>query len=346
MRVFLCILAALTVTGLSEFLQAQAPHSLNYQAVARDANGNVLASQSIDMRMTILNGATTLYQETHNDSTTNHGLINLVIGDGTPVNGTFADIDWSLGQYDVKVELDIGSGYVDMGTSPLESVPYALYANSADTAKVALTAENVFWKSGPTTSISYTDTATAGDGWVVGVNRFKDPVAGQHMLRLTTPANPANDFQFIHMRSGKFASDEVASIGGDGVASFSGMNATDTIGDNGTAPPGGFYADNAPMAWGHVGSSGYIYNSYGVDSIIVTGTQYEIYLTNAFKGYPVVLTQTIGGTANKMYFMRTTAIPIDSNTNKIKLLGYEWSQVNGTTATTNPFMFVVFGRPQ
>jgi uncharacterized protein (TIGR02145 family) len=39
-----------------------------------------------------------------------------------------AEIDWSMGNYWMKVELDTGQGYVDMGDTQLLSVPYALYA--------------------------------------------------------------------------------------------------------------------------------------------------------------------------------------------------------------------------
>ncbi|MBL0033320.1 MAG: hypothetical protein IPP27_14520 [Bacteroidetes bacterium] len=45
---------------------AQAPQGMNYQAVARNSAGNILANQAIGIRITITDGnaGPTLYQET------------------------------------------------------------------------------------------------------------------------------------------------------------------------------------------------------------------------------------------------------------------------------------------
>ena len=59
------------------------------------------------------------------------GQVNLVIGQGTAITGTFSELDWSLGSYYLGIELDAGSGYVAMGTTQLLSVPYALYAENS-----------------------------------------------------------------------------------------------------------------------------------------------------------------------------------------------------------------------
>jgi hypothetical protein len=72
-----------------------------------------------------------IFTETHYVSTDDLGQVNLVIGQGTANTGTFSALDWSLGSYYLAIELDIGSGYVSMGTTQLLSVPYALYADTA-----------------------------------------------------------------------------------------------------------------------------------------------------------------------------------------------------------------------
>ena len=118
---------------IASLLFAQAPQGMKYQAVARDAAGNVLPNQNICIQSSITNaaGTTTYYRETFNTITNEFGLFSLTIGSGTPVNGTFAGISWgSITPYQ-KIEMKIGctGSYVLMGSSQLMSVPYALYAN-------------------------------------------------------------------------------------------------------------------------------------------------------------------------------------------------------------------------
>jgi hypothetical protein len=114
-------------------LLAQVPQGINYQAVIRDNTGSVLGTQPIGMRLSVLNVGGTAYQETHSASTNDLGLVNLVIGNGTPVVGTFSAINWANGPYTVQVEADIagGTNYQIIGSQQLMSVPYAHYSNEA-----------------------------------------------------------------------------------------------------------------------------------------------------------------------------------------------------------------------
>ena len=116
---------------------AQAPEGINYQAVVRDASGNVITNQNVSYQISILQGSTNgsaVYVETHNLATNDFGLTNFQIGNGTTVSGAFNQIDWSADSYFVKIELDEngGSNYTTMGTSQLMSVPYALHAKTAE----------------------------------------------------------------------------------------------------------------------------------------------------------------------------------------------------------------------
>lgn len=115
---------------------AQAPQGINYQAAARNSQGNLLLNQPIGLRFSIRNGSITgaiIYRETQTATTDAFGTFSTVIGNGTPVQGTFAGIQWSTGSKFMQVEMDItgGTNYTDMGTTQLMSVPYALYADSA-----------------------------------------------------------------------------------------------------------------------------------------------------------------------------------------------------------------------
>ena len=107
------------------------PPGIPYQAVVRNANGQVAANTAVITRFTLhqntADGAVE-YQETHALNTDEFGLINTVFGTGTPVLGTFAGINWSNTTKFVQVEADQGAGYLEMGTQQLMSVPYAMYA--------------------------------------------------------------------------------------------------------------------------------------------------------------------------------------------------------------------------
>lgn len=112
---------------------AQAPQKFNYQAIARDVSGDALTSQSIGLRMSILQGSQTgsaVYTESHSATTDQFGHFSLEVGSGTIITGTFSAIDWGNGPYYLNVEMDASGGmaYQQMGVAQLISVPYALYA--------------------------------------------------------------------------------------------------------------------------------------------------------------------------------------------------------------------------
>jgi hypothetical protein len=121
--------------SLSSIL-AQAPQKMSYQAVIRNSSNALVTSTSIGMRISILQGSlsgTAVYVETQTQSTNANGLVTLEIGAGTVVSGTFSSIDWATGPYFIKTETDPtgGTSYTIVGTSPLLSVPYALYAKTS-----------------------------------------------------------------------------------------------------------------------------------------------------------------------------------------------------------------------
>ncbi|EAZ94961.1 hypothetical protein FBBAL38_11469 [Flavobacteria bacterium BAL38] len=112
---------------------AQAPEKMSYQAVIRNSSDALVANQAVGMRISILQttaNGTAVYVETQTPTTNINGLVSIEIGNGTPVTGTFAGIDWATGPYFIKTETDpTGSTtYTITGTSQLMSVPYALYA--------------------------------------------------------------------------------------------------------------------------------------------------------------------------------------------------------------------------
>jgi hypothetical protein len=108
---------------------------MSYQAVIRDASDHLVTTQ-VGMRISILQGSsvgTTVFAETQTPTPNINGLVTIEIGNGTPVTGTIAAIDWSAGPYFIKTETDPtgGTAYSITGSSELLSVPYALYARTS-----------------------------------------------------------------------------------------------------------------------------------------------------------------------------------------------------------------------
>ena len=117
------------------------PQGINYQAVARDSTGDVLINHPIVIQLSIISDITTgnvSWQETYLDTTNVYGLFTAIIGQGATTGSgsstTFDVIDWGASNHLLKVEIDYGSGLVDMGTTAFMSVPYSLY--SATTSSV------------------------------------------------------------------------------------------------------------------------------------------------------------------------------------------------------------------
>lgn len=144
---------------------AQAPQSFSYQAIARNGN-SILANANIGVQFLIRDispTGTVIYSETNNLVTNPYGLFTAMIGIGSQQTGNFSNIDWANGGKFLQVKIDVtgGTNYVDLGTTQLISVPYALHANKADTAAYAVA----------TTPVADTEFATYED-------KYPDTVIG------------------------------------------------------------------------------------------------------------------------------------------------------------------------
>jgi hypothetical protein len=136
--------------------QQAPPQGINYQAVVYVPINNQLAGQNITgqqpadtqqvlVKFTLEEGfnGSLIYEETHSDTTDQYGLLNTVIGTGTPtVNspGLFNQIDWSVGDPYLRVSITLIHYSTTVSSyQKLWSVPYALYADHANTANSAYT---------------------------------------------------------------------------------------------------------------------------------------------------------------------------------------------------------------
>ena len=121
---------------LQVLLFAQAPEGVNYQAVIRNNSGDVLSNNNVGLQISLYQntaGGTLVYQESFQTTTDNFGLVNLVIGQGLNISGSFENVDWSNGPFFIEIAADEngGANYEIIGSQELMSVPYALYAKTA-----------------------------------------------------------------------------------------------------------------------------------------------------------------------------------------------------------------------
>lgn len=126
----------LSLISVSVFSQVP-PEAFNYSSVIRGNNGQALPNRLVSLRLTILSGSpsgTSIYQESHIDTTSQLGVINLEIGRGDVLYGNFSTINWGSNNFYLQIELDDngGSSFVMMGTVQFLSVPYALHAKTAE----------------------------------------------------------------------------------------------------------------------------------------------------------------------------------------------------------------------
>ena len=93
------IFSALSLVAImltSSFAIAQNNEGFSYQSIIRDTDGLPIDNQNVSIRVGIYEGSTSgplVYQETHTVTTSDVGLISLIISEGTVVSGDFSVID-------------------------------------------------------------------------------------------------------------------------------------------------------------------------------------------------------------------------------------------------------------
>lgn len=154
------LLAILIVTG-SMIIWSQVPQAMTYKAVAKDDWGVALPNKTITLRFTILQGSgtgTLVYQEKHTTTTNKFGLMDVEIGKGTPLIGSFDGIEWSTGTYYIQIEMDPNGGTnfrLEDPAHQLLSIPYALFAESS--GNTSYTETDPLFTSSPSSGIWSSD---------------------------------------------------------------------------------------------------------------------------------------------------------------------------------------------
>ncbi|MEP6646606.1 MAG: hypothetical protein ABJC12_05920 [Saprospiraceae bacterium] len=115
--------------------QISTPSGMRYQAIARDAIGNIRGNEPLTVKAELLvldEKEEVVYSEFHKATSGEFGLLNITIGEGKSEIGSFSDVPWSK-QIWVRISIKNADNddYQVVTTSKLYSVPYAFYAQSA-----------------------------------------------------------------------------------------------------------------------------------------------------------------------------------------------------------------------
>jgi hypothetical protein len=190
MKKIITILAVLILSAtmfLPKQASAQAPEAMSYQAVIRDAGNKLVINQNIGMRISILQGSITgteVYKEIFNPNpiTNANGLVTIEIGNGIPMKGTFASINWSASPFFIKTEIDPvgGTNYTITGTSQLLSVPYALYAKTVE----SINENDPVYAESPAAGITTPDIAKLNN--LSGINTGDQDLSGYATTSMVT----------------------------------------------------------------------------------------------------------------------------------------------------------------
>ena len=135
-RIFIVFLLMLT----SKINYSQ---GINFQGVARSANGTVLASQNISLRLSLIPktvNSTPEYVEIRTVLTNPQGIFSTVIGDDGAITtiGSFLNINWKEPIRFLKVEMDpkAGLNFISMGVTQLQNVPFSFYSYGIDALNI------------------------------------------------------------------------------------------------------------------------------------------------------------------------------------------------------------------
>ena len=139
------ILSLLILTLHFTNVNAQVNKGINFQGVARNSNGIILANKIVTLRLSIKNDSANgviEYQEIKSITTNTIGLFSVVVGSKQDRNiisiGNFENINWSNTEKYLQVEVDVtGELYFSsIGIQKINYVPYAFYADEVDAVNI------------------------------------------------------------------------------------------------------------------------------------------------------------------------------------------------------------------
>ena len=130
------------------FVSAQT-EGISYQAVllnpsttelpGHDTQNDLLRNHRVNFEFTILSSVNNIiYQETQITFSDTNGLVNLIIGQGIPVVGSFQEIEWNgeLRILTVKLDVNGGNNFAPLSSQELLYLPFAVHRNISATGNV------------------------------------------------------------------------------------------------------------------------------------------------------------------------------------------------------------------
>ena len=139
------LIGSYLIGSITNYAFAQTNKGINFQGIARDNNGYILANKSINIRISIktdTNSSKIEYQEITPITTNVLGLFNIVVG-ATETNkivsaGPFENINWSKADKYLQIEIDtVGDlSFIYMGTQKINYVPYSFYAENVSAENI------------------------------------------------------------------------------------------------------------------------------------------------------------------------------------------------------------------
>lgn len=263
---------------------------ITYQAVIIDNNpqeipgvdipSNNLPNTELQVRFTIIDDTGSLeYQETQNTTTDPYGMINLVIGKGTPVTGAFDEIYWNNSKF-LRVEIDLnnGDGLVEFSYQELTYIPYVRHREIIATSTLDVDGDTNL--NSNFTVNNQSPTYLTGDLTVDGLVAFDGPleVGGDTHLYADLTVEGTATFQ-----DSNFQNINVAQNSTLNVVTASG---TTTLNDTLTANQKSFFNDRVKVS---AGEGGDVETNYDAYALQVEGFQ---------QGIAVKLQQTIPNRSN------------------------------------------------
>ncbi|HKK77104.1 MAG TPA: hypothetical protein VJ953_18640 [Saprospiraceae bacterium] len=135
-------------------VQAPGKEKISYQAVARDAYGQIMADRELEIKasFTSKDGASNIwFSEIHRVKTNASGIFQLEIGGGTEnVLGQITDIPWGKKSVFLSLEMkEEGNQFILLSRSQMLAVPYAFQARETrkveDEAQMELRNQSIYW---------------------------------------------------------------------------------------------------------------------------------------------------------------------------------------------------------
>lgn len=133
--------------------QARGINKMNYQAIARDFSGQILANQAISVKASYTSKdgeSSRYYSEVHELITGENGLFAIQIGNGQIQEGAISEIPWADSPVFLSIELaKPNQNFKLVSRSQMLSVPYAFHAAKTksvlDTQQVELRNQSIYW---------------------------------------------------------------------------------------------------------------------------------------------------------------------------------------------------------